>query len=196
MCQSGSYGVRVECASSEDERRLDDLTQLANVARPRTLSEQSHGVRIERPASREVPDQRRDVVGPLVEWWDLQNDPTQAMGEVGAHASRSDEVSERFVGGRDQSKIAHGVSVAANSAKRSGLERAKELRLHRERQAADLVEKERALVGFAEIARHVRRRAGECTAHVPEERILEHRVGDRTDVERDEPAGSSAHTVE
>ena len=68
------------------------------------------------------------------------------------------------------------------------LQHAQQLRLHRQRQLADLVEEQRAAVGQLEQARLVVGGAGERAAHVAEQLALEQRLDDRRAVDRHEPA--------
>src|SRR5206468_3121120 len=63
------------------------------------------------------------------------------------------------------------------------LEDAQELRLERWRDVADLVQEDRAAVGFGEEPGRVADRAGEGAAHVPEELALEQRLGERAAVD-------------
>ena len=67
------------------------------------------------------------------------------------------------------------------------LEHAQQLRLRRWRQAADLVEEQRAAVGELEEAGLVVAGAEEAAADVAEQLALEQRVVDRRAVDRDEP---------
>src|SRR6185295_3274280 len=68
----------------------------------------------------------------------------------------------------------------------SRLENAQQLRLHGQRQLADLVEEQRAAVGRLEQPRLVVGRAGERAAHVPEQLALEQRFDDGGAVDGDE----------
>ncbi len=76
----------------------------------------------------------------------------------------------------------------ADAADFAELEHAQELGLRGRRQAANLVEEQRAAVGELEEARLVLGRAEEPAAHVAEELALEQRVVDRGAVDGDEPA--------
>ena len=67
------------------------------------------------------------------------------------------------------------------------LEHAQQLRLRRRRQAANLVEEQRAAVGELEQAGLAVAGAEEAAADVAEQLALEHRVVDRRAVDRDEP---------
>ena len=77
------------------------------------------------------------------------------------------------------------------------LERAQNLRLQRQRQVADLVEKQRAAVRQLELAGLARHRAGEGALLVAEELGLEQVVGNRRAVDRHERAvGPRAQRVQ
>ena len=76
--------------------------------------------------------------------------------------------------------------VAADAARSALLEHAQQLRLHRRRQLADLVEEERAAVRRLEAADAPLARAGEGAALVAEELALEQRLRDRGAVHDDE----------
>ena len=90
---------------------------------------------------------------------------------------------------RTSTSSAFGAPTRRTSAR---LERAEELRLHRERHLADLVEEERAAVRLLEGARAVRDGAGEGAAHVAEELALEQVLRDRAAVDRQRRAPSRA----
>ena len=64
----------------------------------------------------------------------------------------------------------------ADAADLALLQHAQQLRLQRERQLADLVEKQRAAVGFLEQPGLVAHRIGERAAHVTEQLGLEQRA--------------------
>src|SRR4051812_24576925 len=77
-------------------------------------------------------------------------------------------------------------SLASESAKLSGLQNTKELRLGSERHLTDLVEEKRAAVGLDEEAAMRLGGAGECSACMPEELALGERLWHRRAVDRDE----------
>ena len=70
---------------------------------------------------------------------------------------------------RDDEAHVDVLGAAAHRLHLARLDGAQDLRLHRERQLADLVDEERALVGLLEVAEPRRMRAGERALRVTEE---------------------------
>ena len=90
------------------------------------------------------------------------------------------------MGGAQQPHVDRQLGHRADRPHRALLDRAQQLRLHRQRQVADLVEEQRAAVGGLEEALAVVVRAGERALAVAEELGLEQVLGDRAAVDRHE----------
>ena len=91
----------------------------------------------------------------------------------------------------DDAHIEHLLGGGTDRTHRALLDRAQQLALHRQRQLADLVEKERAAAGGLEEALAVLAGAGEGALAVAEELRLEQRLGNRAAVDRDEGLGGT-----
>ena len=102
-------------------------------------------------------------------------DDVNPIIEVLAKALLFDLGLEIAVGRRHDARVERDVLVAADGAHRPLLQRAEELRLHLERELADLVEEQRAAGCVGEEAHARRLRVGECAARVAEELALEQR---------------------
>ena len=97
----------------------------------------------------------------------------------------------------DEAHVDFHLFVAAHRLHALFLQRAKQLRLQRQRQVADLVEEQRALMRLLEQALRVVLGARERAAHVTEQLALEQALGNRRDVDGNEaPLASRAATVE
>ena len=104
---------------------------------------------------------------------------------------------EVLVGGREHAHVhAHAV-VPAHRVHDLLLQHAQHLGLRLEAHVADLVEKDRAVVGQLEAPAPVRHGAGERPAHVAEQLALDQLLGDRRAVDLDEgPAAAPAQRVD
>jgi hypothetical protein len=110
----------------------------------------------------------------------------QAVQEVGAEAAGGHLPLQVAVGGRDDAHVDVQRVVGADRLDLALLQRPQELRLHVQRQLADLVQEERRPGGHAELARPLLLRAGEGAAHMAEELALDHRLGQRGAVHVDQ----------
>jgi hypothetical protein len=90
------------------------------------------------------------------------------------------------VGRGDHAHVDAQELVGADALDFAFLERAQELRLHRERELTDLVEEERAAVGDLELPGAIAARAGVGAAQMTEELALDDRFGQRRAVHVDE----------
>jgi hypothetical protein len=116
---------------------------------------------------------------------------------IGAMSSFVDETFQVLVGCRDDARIDVDRLVVAEPPDFAFLNRAKQLRLERRRRLGDLVEEERAAVGFFEEALACLYGAGERATHVSKELAFEKRLGERRAVDRDErPLGAQGVGVD
>jgi hypothetical protein len=158
--------------SRENGSPLHRVLELSNVAWPRMFSQASErGHRegrseVGKKGGEEVVRERRDVIGAGVERRNVEHDASKAVKEILAEAPFVDERQERLIGGRDRAKVADPVASGADRAKGRCLDGSQELGLRRERGTTDFVEKERASIGFGQVARVFGGSAGERAAHV------------------------------
>ena len=110
----------------------------------------------------------------------------QAVEQIAAERARVDRRLEIGVGRRDEAHVDRPHVVLADAPDLARFERAQQLGLHARRHRPDLVEEERAAAGVLDQPGARPGRAGERAARVPEELVLEQRVGERGAVERDE----------
>jgi hypothetical protein len=121
----------------------------------------------------------------------------EPVEQVGAKPRVVDLTAEVAMGRRDHADVDLDRLRAADPADRARLERAQQLRLLIDRELADLVEEQRAAVGFFERADAPRVGAGERARLVAEQLRLEQRRRDRRAIDRDErPAGARAREVD
>ena len=114
----------------------------------------------------------------------------EAVVEILAEGARPDGLAQVGVGGRDHAHVHLDGAGAAEPLDLALLERAQQLGLEVDAQAADLVEEERAAVGQLELAELARVGAGEGALLVAEQLGLEQGVGDRGQVDRHERLGA------
>ena len=88
------------------------------------------------------------------------------------------------MGRAEQAHVDRQLGDRADRPHRALLDRAQQLRLHRQRQVADLVEEQRAAVGRLEEALAVVGGAGERALAIAEELGLEQLLGNRAAVDR------------
>ena len=129
-----------------------------------------------------------DVAPPLAQGRDAQGDHVQPVVEVLAEAAARGRIAEIDLGRRDHAQVEPPPFVGAERLDLAGLEHAQELDLDRRRAGLDLVEEQRAAVRVLDPADALAVGTGEGSGLVPEELALEHRLGQRAAVERDEVA--------
>ena len=176
---------------------LDDVAQLADVARPGAPLQRLH-----RPARHlgdllahagrelldEGPDQERDVLRALAQRRHDDREDVEAVVEVLAEAPAADVLGEVAVGGRDHAHVDLDRPRAAQPLELPGLEHAQQLGLHLERQLADLVEEERRAVGELEAADLAGQGAGERALLAAEQLALDEPGRQRGAVDLDDQA--------
>jgi hypothetical protein len=184
-----------------DERRaLQSVFELAHVARPFVIDERLPRVgrkRVRNLALGGVPREhalreRQDVVGPVAKGRHGQLDDVEAEVEVLAERALRDGARQIGVRRADEADVGLARDVAAEPLEFARLQDAQELHLSRGREIADLVEEERAAVGFLETAdaQLFRARIG---ARLGAEKLgLEQLVGQAAGVDLDERLVASA----
>ena len=179
----------------EDRGPLDDVLQLAHVARPVVVAQALEAGGLEalhveavalHLALQERVGQLRDVLAPLVERGQRDLDHLEAEVEVLAEAPLIHHGLQIDVGGPNHAHVHPVVSLLADATHAPVVEHLQELGLHLRRHVPDLVEEQRAAVGDLEEAGLVRHRAGEGALRVPEELGLEYVARQRAAVEVDE----------
>src|SRR5437016_7327285 len=180
------------------------MLELADVPRPGMTHERLHHVgRDVVDATTEllgvlrdvVAHEERDVLGPLAKGREIDRKDVQPVVQVGAEPFLFHELLERAVGCGDDPDIAAYGLRAADALELPFLQYAKELRLEVERQVADLVQEERALVRELEAPDPSSDGTRERAPFVPEELALEETGGDGGTVELDERTVPSAEAV-
>src|SRR3989475_895322 len=190
----GQIGRR-DLASARDEHgALDRVLQLADVARPGVGEEAAirlGGDRVDRPrvlggvALEEGAHQDRNVLAPLAQRRHRDRHRVDPEVEILAERAIPDRDLRAAVGRGDQSKVdGHGLR-SAEPAYDALLQHAQELGLEVLRHLDDLVEEQRAVVGFLEQAHLVGGGAGEGALRVAEQLRLDQVLGQRRAVDLD-----------
>ena len=192
-------------AAAEHQRLLDDVLELAHVARPVVAEEAGDDVGGERarlPAAarrvlaHEVVGEQRQILLAVAQRRQGQRDDVEPVEQILAEGAGLDRRVEVAIGRGDQPEVDAHRPRAADPLELALLQRAQQLRLQVERQLADLVEKQRAAVGELEPSLLQAERAGERALLVAEELGLEQRLGQRRAVDRHErPGGARAVAV-
>src|SRR5882672_2730973 len=177
-------------------RALDDVLELAHVAREAVAIEASEHLRGEAPVAEsrdlqrelveEVAGEDVDVALALAERRDADDLERQAVVEVGEELPAADPLAEVDVGRGDDAGAAAELLRAAHAGVGAVLHDAQDLFLEDGRHVADLVEEERAAVGLFELALARLVGAGERALLVAEELALEQGVVEGGAVDRDD----------
>ncbi len=193
-------------ALGEDERALDHVLELAHVAGPCVRRERAHEAvghplyRLAHPAllaGDEVPDEERDVLGPVAQRREADREDAEAVVEVGPEAPLAHLALDVAVRGGDDPHVGPLRPRRAEPLELAALEDPQELRLDLEGELGDLVEEDRAPVGDLEPAERALQRAGEGPALVAEQLALDERGGQGGAVDRDDrPVAAAAAVVE
>ena len=195
--EAGSTGRRFEAgsASLKDDRALDVVAQLADVARPvvaRQLGEDAGReelalvLRRDAEGSQEAADEGREVFDALAERRYVHGHHGEPEVEVLPEAPAVHFPMEVAVGGGDDAHVDLSRPRLAHPPDGARLDGPQELRLELERQLADLVEEHGPAVGRFEGADALAIRAREGAAYVPEELALDEVRRDRAAIDDDE----------
>src|SRR5262249_44061724 len=140
---------------------LDDVAQLADVARPAVLFHLVIGrlgevadppARLADEAFQEVVGEQADIALALAQGRYADFDDLQPEEEVAAELAFADSFFQRRVGSRDDADIDADRHTAADALEGMAFEDAQELGLGADVHLADLVEEDRAVVGGLELA--------------------------------------------
>ncbi len=144
-----------------------------------------------------MPQQMRDVLRPRAQRRHGQRQHVQPVEQVFAELAGFRALQQIAIGRRDDAHVDLHRLAAADRLDLALLQRAQQLHLRRQRQLADLVEKQRAAAGFDELADVALGRAGERALLVTEQDRLDQIVRDRAAVDRDERlCGALARAVD
>src|SRR5688572_6128490 len=184
-----------ELTRAEDDRALDDVAQLADVARPAVLIEHTHRRRFDGGhvlvvARIELGDERLDEQGQVFlaqpQRRQFDGEDVQAIEQILAQLAGSHRVDRTDVGRGNDADV-HGLLVApAEPAERPLLQDAQELHLRGRRHLGDFVEEQRPAVRQLEAAFAPIRGAGERALLMTEDLALEQRFRNGGAVDRDE----------
>src|SRR6185312_5721131 len=138
-----------------DHRALDDITQLANVARPRIRLQQrarrvvhsfdGHAV-LPAEFANEVSCQQRNVVGPLAEWRQRDLEYVEPVEQVLAKQPVADRGCNRPIRCCQHADVEMDLLAPAEPARVAVFKNAQELWLKRHRHFRDLVQKQRPTI--------------------------------------------------
>ena len=137
--------------------------------------------------SDEILHQQRNIFRPLAQRRQVHGDDVQPIVEILAERPLLHHLRQVGVGRGDDADVDLDGARVADALELALLQHAQQLHLQRHRHRPHLVEEQRAAVGLLEPALPHRHRAGERAADVAEQLGIEQRLGNRADVERDEP---------
>ncbi|MNF52882.1 hypothetical protein D3C84_342430 [compost metagenome] len=182
-------GPRQHCGA------VDGVLQLAHVARPGVALQQRQRGLAQRQAAQaqlaaatlaEEAAEQGDVLLSLAQRRHRDREHAEAMVEVGAELPGQHRALQVAVGGGEDAHVDLEAAVVADALQVAVLQHAQQLGLQGQRQLADLVEEQGALVGHLELAGAVVDGAGEGALDVAEQLALGHRLGQRRAVEVDQ----------
>ena len=144
------------------------------------------------PPMDDVPDQPGNVLAPLAQGRNPDREDVQPVVEVGAEAAVGRHRPEVAVGGGDQPHVHLALVRRAEPLELALLEHAQQLGLQLQRQVADLVEEDGAVVGELEAALAGGDGAGEGAPFVAEQLALDQRRRQRRAVDADQRRAGAA----
>src|SRR6185312_4733234 len=169
-----------------DHGALDDITQLANVARPRVRLQQRarrvvhtfdrHAV-LPAEFANEVSGQQRDIVGPLAQWRQRDLEYVEAVEQVLAKKPVADRGRNRPIRCRQHANVEMNFLASAKPARVAVFENAQKLWLERHRHFRDLVQKQRPTIRKLESTRPRAVGPGERPLLVSEQLALDETFG-------------------
>ena len=183
---------------------LGHVLQFAHVAGPVVVLPAHHVLR--RPIGRgavvahpgllqKVGHQQRDVLGALTQRRQCNRHDVQAVVQVHAELAAVGRRLQIHLGRRHHTAIDRYAGVAAQPLDAALLQRAQQLGLQCQRHRFDLVQKQRAAVGVFHLADAAAVGAGERTRLMTEHLALEHGLGQRRAIQRDERTAPPAAFV-
>ena len=195
------HGVRerevrgADPALADEHRAPDDVAELAHVAGPTMGQQRAGGVVLE--AAHGAPEletrlvekaggERHDIVAPCAKRRQRDRKLAQSIVEIFAERPAPGRRLERDVARSDDAHVDRRRCPRADAPHHPLLENAEELGLRRRGQVRDLVEKQRAAVGEAEVTFLATVRPRERALFVAEQLGLDQRVGDGAAVDADE----------
>src|ERR1019366_2004154 len=193
--RQAEVGWQEERPARDDDAALEDVAQLAHVARPRVREEERHGLRrhaldrlfeLDGELLEEAVHERRNVLLPVAQRRESQRDDVQPVEEILTESPVGDGLQEVPVRGRDDAHV-HGDGLRSSHARDAALfEDAQEVELQLRADVADLVEEERAAVRGHEPAFAALNGAREGPLLVAEQLGFEERLRERSARHRDE----------
>ena len=186
---------RDQLTLGEDERPLDGVLQLADVAGPRVRREQiarlvaEAGVwlaHLTAQLTHEVISEEQDIVAPFAQGRQMDAKHRKSVVKILAEPAIGHGTFKVAIGGRNETDVGLQRRRAADTLVPPLLQHAQELRLRRRGKLADLVEKQRATRCGLEAATLQLVSTGKGTTFVTEQLGLDERFRQRRAVERDE----------
>jgi hypothetical protein len=184
----------LDARAAEDRDALHEVPELAHVPGPeiadplreRGVERGFGGLVVGRDLGEQQRGEERDVREAIAQRGHLQRGDEQPVQEVLTEAAFVDHALERAVRRRDHAYVDLDLLLCAEPPHAAGVDRAEELRLHLDRELADLVEEERASMRALERAGLLAGGAGVRAAHVTEELVVRERLSHGGAVDDDE----------
>src|SRR5581483_1903732 len=179
----------------ENHAALDHVLQFAYIARPRMAGQSSHEAGAHAAAllfvqlgehAQEIFGEEGNVIGALAERGHCNLDHRNSEIKIFAESAFADHLLEVAVGGADDANVDGMGNIRSQARDSSLLQGAKKFGLKRQGEIADLVDKNCAAVGFFEAAATRLAGSGEGAALVTEKFVVDERLGERANGERDE----------
>ncbi len=138
--------------TGEQGGALDDIAQLAHVARVSIALQRAPGCRCQAASRARQPPQHRfgqqqDIQRTVPQRRHDDREGADAVVEIGPERARVDELAQVTMRCRDEPEVGPLHLRAADAAKQAGLQYAQQLDLQRQRDVADLVDEQRAAGG-------------------------------------------------
>jgi hypothetical protein len=192
--------VCFDVAVGEDDRSLEHIAQLANVARPVVRDERLEriGSQAWRPNAHRAPDigeepfsQQRDIAGAVAEGWQRNVEDSQSVQEILSKRPAFHCLNEIAVARSNDANVGFLEPRPAQPLILALLQKPQKLRLRREAHLAHFIEEQHASRGHLDVPGFRLLRAGEGATFVAEELRLEQLFRKRRAVDGDKGAMST-----
>ncbi|MNV50670.1 hypothetical protein D3C71_1426900 [compost metagenome] len=141
----------------------------------------------------EMLEQHQGIFTTFAQWWNAQRRDIQAVIQVGAKAALIGRLAQVFLGGGDDADVQRDQLIAAQAFHHPLLQQTQQFHLNIQAHTFDFIEEQRAAIGEFELADTALLRTGEGARLMTEQLALDHRLGQRPGVDRNErsvtPAG-------
>src|SRR5205085_5923526 len=141
-------------------------------------------------SSKNVVGDERNILDPLSERRQLDGEHVETIKQILSKFLFDHETLQVLIGGGHHTHVNLDIVLTADPLELALLQHSKQLYLHRRRDFADFVQKDRAAMGLLELPFLLTHRSGKGAALVPEEFRLQQRFSQRPAIYSNKPSGT------